>query len=187
MGKIDDTSAEENAEQIEVQQGRRNPFTQVGDWILLAPISKQAKLLYWALAAHLSTTRGDKNVWPTQAMLAEILDFAPIKDDPAELRDGRKIRPFLKELVAIGAIEIRKVRSRGRMRERSIYTVHDTPPPGYDNTKSLQEFYAGRKERIRLAEERKAAARGVQGELDLGAEPAPKRAPKTAPKRRKAA
>lgn len=183
MGKINDTSAEENAEQVELQVARRNPFTQVGDWILLAPVSRGAKLLYWALMAHVNTTRGDRNVWPTQAMLAEILDFAPIKGDEAELRDGRKIRPFLKELVEIDAMSIRTVRSRGGMRTRSIYTIFQEPPPDYDGTKSLQQFYNDRKERIRLAEERKAAARGVQGELDLGTEPPAK----TPAKRRKKA
>lgn len=186
MGKIKDTSAEDNAEQMVLQAGRRNPFTQVGDWILLANISRNAQLLYWALKAHVNTTRGDNEVWPTQATLAELLDFAPVKGDLAELRDGRKIRPFLKELVAIEAITIRKIRSPDGMRERSLYEVHETPPPEYDGITSLKQFYAKRNERIATAKEREEAARGVQGELDLGAVPVEKK-PKRTTKRRTAA
>lgn len=181
MGKIDDNSADENAEQMEVQLGRRAPFTMVGDWVLLAAISRQAKLLYWALSAHLSSTRGDRDVWPTQAMLAEILDFAPIKGDPAELRDGRKIRPFLKELAELGAVEVRKVRSPQGMRERSIYTLHETPPRGYSGKKSFGAFYEDRRKRVKRAAQQEAAGRGVQGELDLGTEPQPDTPPEAAP------
>lgn len=187
MGKIEDNSAAENAEQIEVQAGRRAPYTQVGDWVLLAPVSRQAKLLFWALSAHVNTTRGDTEVWPTQSMLAELMDFAPIKDDPAELRDGRRVRPFLKELVDIDAISVRKVRSRGRMRERSIYVINMTPPPDYDGLTSLQEFYTRRKERIAAAEAAEEAARGVQGELELLPDSTPKPQRKRPSKRRSAA
>jgi hypothetical protein len=169
MGKINDTSAEDDAEQILIQVERRNPFTQVGDWILLAPVSGKAKLLYWTLKAHANTTRGDNLVWPTQATLAEMLDFAPIKDDPAELRDGRKIRPFLKELESIDAIKVRKIRSPGGMRPRSLYKVYEEPPDDYDGVEDLKTFYAKRKQRIAAAQDLKDAARGIQEELDLDA------------------
>jgi hypothetical protein len=158
MGKIDDTSAAETAEQIECQTGRRNPFTQAPDWVLLAPISRQAKLLYWALKAHVNTERGDNEVWPTQDMLAEIM----------ELSDGRKIRPYLKELVAIDALKIRKAnRYAGGMRTRSIYIVYETHPEGHDGPIGLKEFYKARKDRILAAQKEAKAQEPTQTQLDF--------------------
>jgi hypothetical protein len=142
MGKIQDNSAAENAEQLEVQAGRRAPYTQLGDWVLLSPIRNQAKVLYWALSAHINTTRADTEVWPTQDMLAELL----------QLSEGRKIRPFLKELEAIDAIEVRKVRYNGGMRTRNIYVVNQSPPLGFEGPEKMSEFYAARRHRIELAQ-----------------------------------
>lgn len=144
---IDDKSAAETAEQIRLQAGRRAPFTQVGDWVLLAPIRLQAKILYWGLSAHINTGRGDTEVWPTQDMLAEILGFS----------EGRKIRPFLKELVAIDAVSITTKRYAGEMRKRSIYTVHQTHPDNYAGHKSLKDFYDARRAQIKAAQESEAA------------------------------
>jgi hypothetical protein len=149
MGKIEDIDAAETAEQMQVIAGRREPFTQCPDWILLAPVSRGAKLCYWTLKAHVNMERekvGNTEVWPTQNMIAEIMGLA----------EGRQIRPYLKQLITIEAIEVRKVRHRGKMRQRSIYTVHGTPPDGYDNPKSLKDFYAARAARIRAAQQEEA-------------------------------
>jgi len=154
MGTIREVSAAEIAEQLEVQLGRRAPFTQVGDWVLLAPIRNQAKVLYWALSAHINQDRDNTEVWPSQDTLAELL----------RLSDGRKIRPFLKELEAIEAIKVRKIRSGGGMRQRSIYVVHQTPPPEFGGFEQLSEFYKARKAKIE-------AAQTEQLELELPAEP----------------
>lgn len=142
MGKIQDNSAVENAEQLEIQAGRRAPYTQLGDWVLLAPIRNQAKVLYWALSAHINVSRDDTEVWPTQDMLAELL----------QLSDGRKIRPYLKELEAIDAVKIRKVRYNGSMRTRNIYVVHQSPPQEFEGQEKLADFYKERKKRIALAQ-----------------------------------
>ncbi|MFI6029408.1 hypothetical protein [Amycolatopsis magusensis] len=158
MGKITDDSAAETSEQLEVQTGRRAPFTQLGDWVLLAPIRNQAKVLYWALSAHINTTRGDTEVWPTQDMLAEMLGFS----------EGRKIRPFLAELQAIDAIAIRKARRyAGKMRTRNIYIVHQSPPEEYKDLVSLGNFYEARRKKIELAQTE-------QLELDVPSRPARK-------------
>lgn len=133
-----DTSATDTAEQLEVQVGRRAPYSQVGDWVLLAPIRPSAKTLYWALSAHINTTRDDTIVWPTQDMLAEVLG----------LSRGDKVKTYMDELVAIDAVHIRKARYAGGLRERSMYTVHQSPPEGYEGLESLREFYVARKKRI---------------------------------------
>lgn len=173
MGKINDSENDEISEQLEALAGRRAPFSQVGDWILLAPISKQAKLLYWALKAHVNTSRGDSKAWPSQDMLAELLGFAPIKDDDAQRRDGRKIRPYLKELQAIGAIEAKPGRRyAGQMRQRTVYLIHEEPPPDYEGMTRLDQFHKSRKLRIAKAEAAKRARdeadKAVQETLDLG-------------------
>ncbi|WP_040793245.1 hypothetical protein [Nocardia paucivorans] len=135
--------ADETTEQLHLQAGRRAPYTQVGDWVLLAPIRPQARLLYWALSAHINSSREDTAVWPTQDVLAEMLGYS----------DGRKVRPLLAELEAIDAITIRKSRRLvgGLRRERSIYVVHQSPPEGYEGHESLRDFYAARKARIEAA------------------------------------
>lgn len=137
-----DTSAAETAEQLEVQVGRRAPYSQVGDWVLLAPIRPHAKTLYWALSAHINTSRDDTRVWPTQDMLAEILG----------LSRGDKVKPYMDELVAIDAVAVRKARYAGGLRERSVYTIHQSPPEGFAGVASLKAFYAARKARIEAAQ-----------------------------------
>jgi len=160
MGTIREDSAAEIAEQLEAQQGRRAPFSMVGDWVLLAPIRPQAKVLYWALMAHVNHDRDNTEVWPSQNTLATIMGMS----------DGRKIRPYLNELVAINAVEIRKARSKGGMRQRSIYVVHQAPPDGFEGPEKLSEFYKARKAKIEVAQTE-------QLELEMPVEPkAPKKA-----------
>ena len=126
-------------DELEITLGRRAPFTQVGDWVMLANIRHASKVLYWALSAHINSGRrreGDTDVWPTQEALAQMLGYSR----------ADKVRPLLEELVAIDAIEIQKVPvPKGGNRERSIYTVHQTPPPGFVGLESLAEFHAARR------------------------------------------
>ena len=124
-----------------IKLGRRAPYTQVGDWVMLAKIRQPAKVLYWALSAHINNDRrrdGDTEVWPTQEQLAEMLGYSR----------ADKIRPFLADLVAIDAIEIRKEPvAGGGNREKSIYTVHQTPPAGWTGFETLARFHADWKAR----------------------------------------
>lgn len=129
-------SAADDAEQLEIQAGRRAPFTMAPDWILLAPVTRDAKILYWALAAHISQSRDDSDVWPTQDQLATLLGYTASK----------VIRERIKELLEIGAIEKRTIRTHGGMRQRTIYTVHQTPPEQWDSPESLKGFYRSLKE-----------------------------------------
>lgn len=56
---------------IELVRGRRAPFTKVGDWVALAEVSRNAKALYWLLAAHVNQQREGSAAWPSRRMLAD--------------------------------------------------------------------------------------------------------------------
>jgi hypothetical protein len=170
MGTIREDSAAETAEKLVEGMDHRPPFSMVGDWVLLAPIRHQAKVLYWALVAHVNHDREDDEVWPSQDTLAAILG----------LSDGRKIRPFIKELEAIGAITVRKVRSKGAMRQRSIYKVRGTPPDGLETPKDLAQFYRERKKAIELAQTEQLELPMPSEEQAKPATPKPAATPKAA-------
>jgi hypothetical protein len=122
------------------RQGRRYehpPFTMVPEWITFASISMQAKALYQILAAHVNQERklavGDTTVWPSEAMMARASGYA----------QTRSVRAYVKELEALGAIEVERTRNPfNPMRKMNIYTVHEAPPSDYDGPTSLTDFYA---------------------------------------------
>lgn len=132
-------------DEVEVYAEDRVPFTQVGDWILLADIPQQAKTLYWALAAHINVTADaghpapwtiPKKVWPTRDTLAGFLGMSR----------GDKIKPYLDALEELGALRIVVTRNPDNpMRQRSTYWVRQQPPPGYAGLRSLTDFYAARR------------------------------------------
>jgi len=135
-GSAKPAEIEDVDEQLEIAAGRRIPFTQVGDWVALAPgLSPQAKALYWHLAMHVSMTREDDWVWPSQEVLAKWLGFNRVQS----------ITRYVEELEAIGAVDREIVRYAGGMRQRCRYTVHGTPPEDFTGPQSLKEFYARRK------------------------------------------
>ena len=94
----------DDGEPVRIKQGRRAPYTQLGDWVMLAPVSvvrHAAKVLYWSLSAHLTVkqdddTPADLHVNPTLEMLAAMLGYS----------SGRKLLPYLDDLVALGAIDV---------------------------------------------------------------------------------
>lgn len=101
----------------QLKAGRRAPYTHLGEWILLADISAGAKVLYWALKAHVNNSREDDLVWPSQQRLAAIL----VMSQPS-------VNRFLKELIKLGAIERQRPARPGG---HCTYLVHETPPDGY--------------------------------------------------------
>jgi hypothetical protein len=123
-------------EHIEVQAGRRAPFTQVGDWVLISGVSDRAVALYSRLAMHVNTARGDTEVWPAQEVLAEW----------ANLSKPESITPYLDELAAIGAITVERMQYAGGLRTRNRYTVHQTPTPDYTGPVALADYYRMRRE-----------------------------------------
>ncbi|WP_067904528.1 hypothetical protein [Nocardia vaccinii] len=106
------------------------PPTTLGDWVMLAPISNDAKALYWVLAAHMSA--GSDVPKPTSALLAEVLGYS----------DSGKIRPLLDELASVDAVNVRTIRDG--QRNRNAFTIHQTPPENYAGPRDLREFYATR-------------------------------------------
>ncbi|WP_410596163.1 hypothetical protein [Amycolatopsis sp. lyj-23] len=111
--------------------GRRPTISQVGDWVLLSPITNQAKVLYWALQAHVTGTIPEAQAWLTQESVARLLDV-PENQVPA----------YVRELEAIDAISV--ARDAGETNSGWNYTVHLTPPEGYEPATSVTAFHSDR-------------------------------------------
>lgn len=115
-------------------EGDSWPFSQVGDWVLMAPISDRAVRVYCLLRAHVNAARdkrGDSSVWPSQGTLATVMGLS--KPDAV----GKAIR----ELIALGAVKARIIRTpRGRL---MVYKVHLEPPAGvaYDGPRCTADLY----------------------------------------------
>lgn len=119
-------------EPFEVEAEDELPFAQLGHWVALSGVSAGALALYWMLALHLNRTRGDRYVWPTTDILAHMLGYSR----------GDKIKRFVDELVAIGAIRVISVPDLRGPQKRNVYRLRRTPPEGYTGLVSLKEFYA---------------------------------------------
>ncbi|MDB5910357.1 MAG: hypothetical protein JWP34_4471 [Massilia sp.] len=117
---------------MEIRAGRRAPFTQVADWVALSGITARAQALYLHLAMHVNQAADDDLVWPSRQTLAVRLKFGQAKT----------VDRYLRELAAIGAVDITTGRIANGMRARNTYTVHATPPPGYTGPRSMADAYA---------------------------------------------
>lgn len=118
-------------EPFEVEAEDDVPFVQLGHWVALSGVSPGALALYWMLAMHLNRTRGDRYVWPTTAVLAHMLGYSR----------GDKIKRFVDELVAIGAICVISVPDIRGPQKRNVYRLRRNPPAGYAGPVSLGHFY----------------------------------------------
>uniref|UniRef100_UPI003F49975C hypothetical protein n=1 Tax=Streptomyces sp. CA-136453 TaxID=3240050 RepID=UPI003F49975C len=107
-------------------------FTRVPNWVLLSGIKPQAQALYVQLLMHVNLTRGDTEVWPSQESLAARLGLNRVQS----------LNPYFEQLEELGAIERENKRYAGRMRQRTIYTVHLVPPEGYEGPMDLEEWSA---------------------------------------------
>lgn len=153
--------------QVRIRQGRRAPYTQLGDWVMLAPSSivrPPAKVLYWALSSHLTVKQADDEVAltvsPTLAMLAEMLGYS--RPD--------KLLPYLGDLVALGAIEIDTEFVIGEgARRRNTYTIHQSPPEDYEHHETLGEFYRAFRARRDAERAARRAARIAAAAPDIEA------------------
>lgn len=116
----------------EIRAGRPSGYTNVAEWVLLAPgLSDRAVRVYGLLRMH---CQGGNRAWPGQQALADMLGI--------KKRDA--VSAAIRELVEIGAVEVQVERhTRGR---RNVYTVHETPPPDYDGgPRNRTEFYDSRR------------------------------------------
>ncbi|RSD23947.1 hypothetical protein [Amycolatopsis eburnea] len=121
-----------NDERTEIRAGRTEPakFAKVPIWLVLNPdVTPQAKALYGALHAHVNVKRGDGAVWPALTTIAQMLGY----------RHRQSLTRYVKELDAVGAIDVEEVPGRS-----SIYVVHETPVDGYAGPQTLTDFYAAR-------------------------------------------
>lgn len=115
-----------------LRAGRTAPFTMVAEWVMVAPINGQAKALYTVLQGHVNTARNDGRAWPGMDNIAELLGYSR----------RQSVLPYLKELVALGAVEVVVEKTpKGR---RNTYLVHATPPPGYQGLLTYADFYAAK-------------------------------------------
>ncbi|MFF4344863.1 hypothetical protein ACFY00_33685 [Kitasatospora sp. NPDC001540] len=122
---------------LNLTPGRRAPFTQVSDWVLLSGVDCEARTLYWALSAHLNASREDNEVWPSLLTLARIIG----------LKKPENVSKYMLQLEVIGAVEV--IRTTAGLKRRNRYIVHQTPPAGYSGPQSMGDWYA----RYRPAEE----------------------------------
>lgn len=104
------------------------PYATTPHWVLYSSISATAKTLYTALNAHVNQERGDHIAWPGMDTLAVVLGY----------KHRQSIAKFVKELVAIGAIEVTAEKwARGR---RNVYTIFGAPPDWYTGPRTQAEF-----------------------------------------------
>jgi hypothetical protein len=117
---------------VEIRHGRRAIVsTDMPDWIILSGASPVAVHIYAILNAHVNQRRGDGKSWPTQDTIAAMVGYSR----------GDKIKPFITELVTLGAIE---VDYSNRMPRRCCYTVHEVPADGYAGPMTVAAWYQQR-------------------------------------------
>lgn len=122
------TTADDDADEIEFEAGeRRVTHTDIKDWVPLADISVEAKTYYGVLRMHVNRKRGDRKVTATTLTLAKLMGRSR----------GDKTAPWLKELVALGAVQV----ARRGLTGRYVYRVNEDPPPGYTGPVNLEEWY----------------------------------------------
>ena len=157
----------------EFDQGRRAPFTMLGDWVAVSGIDPNGRSLYWDVKAHVNENRGTSTAWPPRDFLAML----------AGDKQARTMDPYMRQLEAIDAIGASRERSVAKMRSRNLYKVHDTPPKGWDGPSShaevwewlrqdrdaCREYYADRRAWLKDIED--AWSRVKQEEKARGAKP----------------
>lgn len=115
----------------EFEQGRRAPFTMLGDWVAVSGVDPNARSVYWDIKAHVNENRGTGTAWPPRDFLALL----------AGDKQARTMDPYLRQLEAINAIGAERERHVAKMRSRNLYKIHDTPPRGWDGPSSHAEVW----------------------------------------------
>lgn len=141
---------------VQVEAGREAPAsTSVVDWVALSGISPEAHSLYVKLRMHLNHRSGVS--FPTTDALALLMGYAR----------GDKITRFLTELVAIGAIEIK----RKNMPRRNVYVVHSMPPADFDGPPDLKDWYARHRPLLAARSAEARRKRGSRKDAQVSAVP----------------
>jgi hypothetical protein len=142
---------------FEVEAEDDVPFVMLGHWVALSGVSPGALALYWMLAMHLNKTRGDRYVWPTTSILAHMIGYSR----------GDKIKRFVDELVAIGAVLVIPVPDGKGPQLRNTYKLRRNPPTGYEGPLALSDFYA----KLNQAYEEETAGQPVSPETGVHVQP----------------
>jgi hypothetical protein len=124
--------AEQEEGTFEIEAEDELPSAQLGSWVALSGVTPRAMALYWFMAMHLNLKRGDRYVWPSKDALAYLMQYSR----------GDKIDPFLKELIAIGAVVVVSVPDSSGPQKRNVYRLPATPPPGWSGPVSTHDWYA---------------------------------------------
>lgn len=144
---------------FEVEADDEIPYSQLGSWVALSRISPNAMALYWFLAMHLNLTRGDRYVWPSKDALAYLMGYSR----------GDKIDPFMKELVAIGAVVVTQVPDGNGPQRRNVYRLRRNPPAGYDRGPvTLKAFYEGLGPELEQRRSATSASRSAKSKKTAG-------------------
>lgn len=115
--------------------GRQFPYSQPGDWVLIADVPHGPKALYVVLYGHINIKlHGHSRCWPTEASLAALLGCTE-----------KTIRKWIVVLEELGAIDVAEVIDPGTGHKRLIYTVHQAAPPGYTGCVDYSSWYDIRK------------------------------------------
>lgn len=110
------------------------PYTKLGDWVLLAGTSAQACRLYWIYRMHVNHVRalgGDTKVWAKRRDLAQMLGLAR----------ADAVDPYNRELDDLGAIDILPRYADNGARRSNECVIHMAPPDGYEGLQSLTDAY----------------------------------------------
>jgi hypothetical protein len=115
-------------------RGQLPPFGVKPHWVSLN-FSSKASHLYDLYNCHVSADRADRIVWPTLEDLAEMMGYSR----------GDKVTPFMRELEAGGAIEVRPVTKTGGQGLRYIVTVKLHPPVGFEGPMQSSDWHDRKK------------------------------------------
>lgn len=125
-----------NAEQssdIFARKGRRAPFTQVPEWVMLHPeLSDTGFRVYCILLAHVNGQKGDSRAFPGQKAVGAMIN-----------RHRNTIGKAVNdELGPLGMVEVEVERyGTNSSRRRNVYIVHELPPEEYDGVGSIAEWH----------------------------------------------
>lgn len=126
---------EHPADELDIEGGRQFPFSQPGDWVMLADIPHGPKALYVVLCGHVNVGKhGHRRVWPTEVSLAAILGCTE-----------KTLRKWIGALEELRAIDVAEVIDPSTGHKRLIYTVHQVAPTGYTGCVDYSSWYELRK------------------------------------------
>lgn len=121
-------------EHIGVSLNKINPFVIAPHWLLTSNVSDTAFRIYCILRAHINEQTGEE-AYPSKDAIAAMLG----------MKKTDSLDPHMKQLVAVGAIEI--IREQRGARRRNRYRIATDAPRG--TYASLGDWYKARKEQLR--------------------------------------